>query len=211
MIEYWVDGSDRIDGDPHKGYTERFIHGELFKRYPSIQCVVHSHAEAVIPYAVVDDVQLLPVYHMGGFLGGAVPVWDPALLYDDSDRQDMLVNTERLGTSLAESFGRKASSTTVEPEWNVVLIKSHGYTTLGKDIATACYRAICTLVNAGVQTIATLLSAASSKEAKAAGGVTGLSKRHARDCQTMTEATQFKSWDLWSREVEASPLYRNSV
>lgn len=212
LIEYWVDGSDRVDSDQHKGYTERFIHGELYKRYPSIQCVVHSHAEAVIPYAIVDDVPLLPVYHMGGFLGGAVPVWDPALLYDDSDRQDMLVNTERLGASLAEAFGQRQGHAEMEPKWNVVLIKRHGYTTFGKDIATACYRAIYTLINAGVQTNATALRAGSGKSAGADGMmVHGLSERHARDCQTMTEATQFKSWHLWSREVEASLLYRNSL
>ena len=212
LIEYWVDGSDRVDNDPKKGYTERFIHGELYKRYPTIQCVVHSHAEAVIPYVVANDVHLMPVYHMGGFLGGEVPVWDPAPLYDDNDRQDMLVNTERLGASLAKAFGQEPDTSILEPEWNVVLIKRHGYTTHGKDIATACYRAIYTLVNAGIQTNATLLQAASAKAAgKDRIGIQGLSERHARDCQTMTEATQFKSWELWSREVEASSLYKNSV
>ena len=212
LIEYWVKGSERVDGGAKKGYTERFIHGELYKRYPRIQSVVHSHAEAVIPYVVADDVRLLPVYHMGGFLKGEVPVWDPAQLYNDDDRQDMLVNTERLGASMAEAFGQRSGSSAKEPEWNVVLIKRHGYTTFGKDIATACYRAIYTLINAGVQTNATLLQAATARAAgNDAAGISGLSERHSRDCQIMTEATQFKSWDLWSREVGASPLYKNNV
>lgn len=211
LIEYWVDGSDRVDGGLLKGYTERFINGELYKRFPSIQCLVHSHAEAVIPYAVVDEVPLLPVYHMGGFLGRPVPVWDPALLYNDSDRQDMRVNTERLGASLAEAFGPLQEGVPMEPEWNVVLIKRHGCTMFGKDIATACYRAIYTLVNAGIQTNATLLRAASKGAGAGDVMVQGLSQRHAQDCQIMTEATQFKSWDLWKREVEASPPYKNSV
>ena len=208
LIEYWVDGSDPVDPHAKKGYSERFIHGELFKRYPEVQCVVHSHAEAVIPY-VTSTVPLLAMYHMGGFLqAGPVHVWDPASLYDDSDRQDMLVNTVRLGASLAESFGEPTEKK--QPERNVVLMRHHGYTTYGKDIATACYRAIYTLINAGVQTNAVLLQSA----AKAAGtvesaDVTGLSDRHARDCQIMTELTQDKSWRLWSREVEANPLYVN--
>lgn len=188
LIEYWVDGSDPVDPHAKKGYSERFIHGELFKRYPDIQCVVHSHAEAVIPY-VVSDVTLLPVYHMGGFLGGPVHVWDPAPLYDDSDRQDMLVNTVRLGASLAESFGD--TSVSKEPQRNVVLMKRHGYTTFGKDIATACYRAVYTLINAGVQTNAVLLQSAGKANGEVeTASLSGLSDRHAKDCQVMTELTQ---------------------
>lgn len=211
LIEYWTEGSDPVNPNAKKGYSERFIHGEMYRRYSSVQCVVHSHAEAVIPY-VVSDVRLLPVYHMGGFLQGEVPVWDPAPLYDDHDRQDMLVNTQRLGASLAEAFGQQTGTSAGNPQWNVVLMKRHGYTTFGKDIATACYRAVYTLINAGIQTNATLLQATVNESSgDKTMGIQGLSERHARDCQIMTEATQDKSWRLWSREVEASPLYRNSV
>lgn len=195
-----------VNPNAKRGYSERFIHGELFKRYPDIQSVVHSHAESVIPYATGTG-PLLPMYHMGGFLGeGGVPVWDIAPLYGDNDQQDMLVNTVRLGASLAEAFGGKSAM----PQRNVVLMKRHGYTTFGKDIPTACYRAVYTLINAGVQTNATILQAANkSSSSGEAAAVTGLSERHSKDCQTMTEATQDKSWRLWSREVEASPLYIN--
>ena len=206
LIEYWVDGSDPVDPNAKKGYSERFIHGELLKRFPEIQCVIHSHAEAVIPYAV-STVPLLPMYHMSGFLAGEVPIWDPAALYNDNDRQDMLVNNVRLGASLAERFGDSEKL-----ERTVVLMKHHGYTTHGKDIATACYRTIYTLVNAGVQTNAAILQAAAkSGGAVESASIQGLSERHARDCQTMTEATQDKAWRLWSREVQASPLYVNLV
>lgn len=203
LIEYWVDGSDPVDPHAKKGYSERFIHGELFKRYPDIQCVVHSHAESVLPYAT-GTAPLLPMYHMGGFLGGEVPVWDIAPLYTDNDRQDMLVNSVRLGQSLAGAFGPS------EDRYNVVLMKRHGFTTYGKDIATACYRAVYTGINAGIQTNAALLQAAAKSSGSVeTAAVTGLSGRHAKDCQIMTEATQDKSWRLWSREVEASPLYVN--
>ena len=68
LIEYWVKDSSPIDPNAKKGYSERFIHGELFRMYPAINCVVHSHAEAVLPY-VTSGVPLLPVFHMAGFLG----------------------------------------------------------------------------------------------------------------------------------------------
>lgn len=137
-------------------------------------------------------------------------IWDPAPLYTDKDRQDMLVNTVRLGASLAEAFGEAKGSK--GPERTVVGMKRHGYSTSGKDIATACYRAVYTLVNAGVQTNATILQAAAKQSGVVdTAEITGLADRHAHDCQIMTEATQDKSWRLWSREVEASPLYRNSI
>lgn len=222
LIEYYVDGSSTVDPNAARGYSERFIHGELFKRFPEIQCVVHSHAEAVIPYATGSAVPLRPMYHMAGFMGKKVPVWDIAGLYDgQNDRKDMLVNSERKGAGLAAAFSEYESpSTTTKhegPAQNVVLMKCHGYTTHGKDIATAVYRAVYTLINAGIQTNATLLQssamAASSAMGtnKTIGEVEGLSDKFTDDCRVMTELTQDKAWRLWKREVEASPVYRNSV
>lgn len=204
LIEYYVDGSDPVDPKAKKGYSERFIHGELFKRYPDIQCVVHSHAEAVLPY-VSSTVPLKPMYHMGGFLGPTVPVWDIAHIYEENYQQDMLVNNEKLGSSLASAFA-PTNSKSEGLEHNVVLMKRHGYTTWGKDIPTAVYRAIYTLINAGLQTRAAVLQATLQE-----GPLEGMSERHCRDCQKMTEATQDKSWRLWSREVEVNPLYRNNL
>lgn len=224
LIEYWVDGSETVDPNAKKGYSERYIHGELFKLFPDIQCVVHSHAEAVLPY-VVSDVPLVPVYHMGGFLGGQVPVWDISPLYEDKDRQDMLVNNPRLGASLAEAFSSISStkektppsdatenSDSVGTKRNVVLMKRHGYTTHGKDIPTAVYRTIYTLINAGIQTNAmNIANARFSPDQAKSMGTLGMSERHSHDCQIMTEATQDKSWRLWCHEVEVNPLYRNEI
>lgn len=209
LVEYYVQGSTSVDPKAQKGYSERFIHGEIYKRYPDVQCVVHSHAEAVLPY-VTSTVPLVPMFHMGGFLGGNVPVWDIAPLYQDDYQQDMLVNNEELGCSLASKFASAPSSTS--PERNVVLMKSHGYTTLGRDIPTAVYRAIYTLINAGVQTNAMAIQGAAKYSGLVeTAGVQGLSERHAKDCQKMNEATQDKSWRLWVREVESSPLYKNKA
>jgi len=211
LIQYHVNDSAPVDPEAKKGYSERFIHGEIFKRYPDVQSVVHSHAEAVLPY-VSSNVPLKPMFHMGGFLGGDVPVWDIVPVYDDdSYQQDMLVNNQRLGASLANKFSPSSGNNTT-PERTVVLMRRHGYTTHGKDIPTAVYRTLYTLINAGVQTKAMGVQSA----AKAAGlvqtaEVTGLSRRHAQDCQKMNEATQDKSWALWEREVAASPLYRNKI
>jgi len=133
-------------------------------------------------------------------------VWDITPLYNDDYQQDMLVNNAHFGSSLAAAFC--STEQTQTPEHTVVLMKRHGFTTFGKDIPTAVYRAIYTMVNASVQTNAALLQRAAIPQEVA---VQPLSLRQADDCRNMTEATQDKAWRLWVREVEASPLYRNVV
>ena len=70
LIEYRVEDSSTVEPNAKKGYSERFIHGEIFKRFPDVNCVIHSHAEDVLPY-VVSGVPFKAVYHMSGFLGKA--------------------------------------------------------------------------------------------------------------------------------------------
>ena len=204
LIEYYVDGSDPVDPNAPKGYSERFIHGEIFKRFPEINSVVHSHAESVLPYAVgTDPAPMLPMYHMAGFLGTRVKVWDIMSAYPEHAVQNMLVNNAHVGSSLANMF---SSSPDGPLEETVVLMQRHGYATHGVDIETAVDRAIYTLVNAGIQTQATLLQSATG-----GANATALSPQQAKDCRAMNEGTQDKAWRLWVRETQANSLYRNSM
>lgn len=68
FVEYRVVDSSPVHQDAPRGFIERYIHSEIYKRYPDVQCVVHSHAEEVLPFAV-SGVPLKPVFHMTGFLG----------------------------------------------------------------------------------------------------------------------------------------------
>lgn len=136
LIEYFVDGSAPVDPKAKRGYSERLIRGELFKKYPFIQCVVHSHAEAVLSY-VSSSVPLKPMFHMRGFLGPTVPVWDIAPIYVENYVQDMLVNNEKLGSSLASAFAHIATMSE-NVEHNVILMRRHGYTTWAKTFQQRC-------------------------------------------------------------------------
>jgi ribulose-5-phosphate 4-epimerase/fuculose-1-phosphate aldolase len=68
LIEYHIADGTPVDPHAKKGYSERFIHGEIFKRFQGVKCVIHSHSEAVIPFMVA-GVPLRPAFHMAGFLG----------------------------------------------------------------------------------------------------------------------------------------------
>jgi ribulose-5-phosphate 4-epimerase/fuculose-1-phosphate aldolase len=68
LIEYRVLNNMPIDANAGKGFSERWIHCEIYKRYPQVNSVVHSHSEAVIPYTM-NGVPMRPTFHIAGFLG----------------------------------------------------------------------------------------------------------------------------------------------
>ena len=214
MIEYWVKDSTPVDPNAGKGYREIYIMGELFRRFPQIHAAIHSHAPEVLPYCC-SDVELKPVFHLGGFLGDHVPVWDIRKDYDETDshEQNMLVNNTTLGASLASAFSKDPDGKNIL-DYNVVLQANHGYTTHGPDIETAVFRALYTKTNASVQTEATLLQAATAKlmpEPRSSQPIKPLTGRVVTDCRKMNEATQDKAWKLWLKEVRVDPLYANEL
>lgn len=52
IVEYWVEDASPVDPNSPPGYVERYIHSEIYKRYPEIQSVIHSHSLAILPYTI---------------------------------------------------------------------------------------------------------------------------------------------------------------
>src|SRR3954466_7533079 len=48
-------------------YSERFIHGEIYKLRPDVLSVVHCHARPLIPFGIAKGAKLRPIFHMCGF------------------------------------------------------------------------------------------------------------------------------------------------
>ncbi|KAF4549785.1 Decarboxylase tropJ-like protein [Elsinoe fawcettii] len=173
------------DPDPaspdQKHYLERHIHSEIYRRYPDVQAVVHAHSEPVIPFSIT-SVPLRPAFHMAGVMGGQVPVFDIEKHYQSSDKHDLLVTNQHLGTALAQGLspdswvskaggfiknlalsqvGMGVKEEEVRyPSNSVVLMRGHGFTCVGTGVEEAVYRAIYTVVNARVQRDAVLLQGA---------------------------------------------------
>jgi len=68
FVCYNISDGSPVDPNAKSGYQERFIHSELYKRFPEINSVVHSHSEAVLPYTM-SGVPMQPAFHLAGFLG----------------------------------------------------------------------------------------------------------------------------------------------
>lgn len=111
ITEYDLD-SVAVSNTTGAGYTERFIHGEIYKARPEIMAVVHCHCSEVIPFANT-GVPLQPMHHMGFFIGQGVPLFD---IRKAAGETDILIRNTALGKALAETLGRGTA----------VLMRGHG-------------------------------------------------------------------------------------
>ena len=68
FVHYYVANASSVNPDAPKGYIERYIHSEMYKRFSNVSTVIHAHAEDVLAYAN-SGVPLKPVFHMPAFLG----------------------------------------------------------------------------------------------------------------------------------------------
>ena len=100
IIRHDLNGDAIGDGN-HMLYLERFIHAAVYKRRQDVIAVVHSHSNALVPFSVSKAQKLVPVWHMAGFLGHEVSIFDTAekfgkdadLLITDMDMADAMAET----------------------------------------------------------------------------------------------------------------------
>ena len=96
LVEYQIENAEPTTSDAPRGFIERYIHSDIYKKYKKVNNVVHSHSEAIVPYTI-GGIPLRPCYHMAGFLGQGAPVWDISACYGPKDVKDMLVCDLSLG------------------------------------------------------------------------------------------------------------------
>lgn len=174
LEEYYVADASPVNKDAPKGYAERFIHSEIYKKFKGVHSVIHAHSEVVLPFSI-SSIPLRPVFHMAGVMGAQCPIYDIQQHYKASDNlHSLLVTNEHLGAGLAAGFNPStmlskgtslikslvSSQSSVAPEFPsspTVLMRGHGFTCVGTTTQEAVYRAIFTTVNARVQTTAMMM------------------------------------------------------
>lgn len=162
-----------------KHYSERFIHGEIYKARPDVMAVVHSHAPPLIPFGAT-GAPLKPIYHVSAFLGQGVPVFE---IRNAIDNGEMLIRTAQLGKALAGTLGDKPA----------VLMRGHGATIVGSSLKRTVYRAIYAAMNARLQ-----------MEALKLGEVRYLTAGEAAKHQAFLEKQDMpieRPWALWKSEA----------
>jgi ribulose-5-phosphate 4-epimerase/fuculose-1-phosphate aldolase len=159
ILEYDLD-SNPIVPPTTRPYSERVIHGEIFKARPDVTAVCHHHAPSFMPFAI-SGVPLQPVYHLGAAMGQAAPFWDSRDEFGDTN---LLVVKPEEGASLARALGQHS----------VVVMRRHGATVVGGDLRELVFRTIYSARNAEYQLAAHVLgnvSPLTSGEAEMASGL----------------------------------------
>jgi len=126
-------------------YSERVIHGEIYKARPDVTAVCHHHAPSILPFCVT-NVKMMPLNHLGATMGAEVPIWDSR---DEFGNTNLLVVKPEEGASLARALG---------PNWTV-LMRRHGATVAGRTLEELAFRTIYTARNAATQLQAEALDA----------------------------------------------------
>ncbi|MDE2228622.1 MAG: class II aldolase/adducin family protein [Alphaproteobacteria bacterium] len=157
-------------------YLERFIHGSIYKARPDVMAVVHSHSPSIIPFGITPQ-KLRPVYHMSGFLGDDVPIFD---IHEVAGDTDLLVSSVALGDALARALGGNI----------VALMRGHGSVAAGQTLQHAVYRAVYAEINARLQS-----------EALKLGPVKYLTPGEARATKATLDKALSRAYELWARRV----------
>ncbi|MEA2825114.1 MAG: hypothetical protein QOF03_1596 [Alphaproteobacteria bacterium] len=182
LMAIHLDGRPVFENAPTP-YLERFIHSEIYRARPDVVAIVHSHSAAIIPFSIVPGATLLPVSHMGGFIGEGAPVFE--IRNTAGLNSDMLVRTSELGAALAKSLGSR----------NIVLMRGHGSTVVGFNFRQAVYRAVYAEVNARQQS-----------EALRLGAPIYLTPGEAVESAKANDGQQDRAWNLWKRAIQERGL-----
>jgi ribulose-5-phosphate 4-epimerase/fuculose-1-phosphate aldolase len=124
-------------------YSERIIHGAIYKVRPEVMSVIHAHPMPIIILSVLDmPVQIIA--HPSSTFYEGVPVYDE---YDFASPKStgMLVQTKEEGDRVARKLGKSMA----------VLMRGHGYNVVGKSIPHAVQSAINLRDNVVIQLAAT--------------------------------------------------------
>lgn len=177
IIEYDLDTKPVVQSD-YIGYSERFIHGEIYKARPDVKAIVHGHAPEIVAFSVT-SVPLVPIAHMAAFLYEGVPNFE---IRKAGGVTDMLIRTNELGKALAQTLGDKPAA----------LLRGHGAVVVAPSLHVVAGRAYYMNVNARELQQAMLLGA---------GKVVYMEREEAK--KAAPQDGYERAWTLWKAKAMA--------
>jgi ribulose-5-phosphate 4-epimerase/fuculose-1-phosphate aldolase len=178
FIEYDLDSNPIWE--PGLGqYSERVIHGEIYKARPDVMSVCHHHCPAFMPL-LANGIDYVPVFHLGAVGGIKPPFWDQ---HDEFGDTNMLVIQPEEGASLAKCMGQGM----------MVLMRRHGVTVAGTSVKDCVFRSVFSARNAAYQVQALAIG---SNIASLTPGETALAGMVSSKTTGLT-----RSWEYWSVRV----------
>jgi HCOMODA/2-hydroxy-3-carboxy-muconic semialdehyde decarboxylase len=162
-------------------FTERYIHGEIYKLRPDVTAVVHTHAPSLIPFGVT-NVPLKPMYHRSAFISFGIPVFE---IRERAGMTDMLIRNPTLGHNLAVVLGSHPAA----------LMRGHGAVITGPSLPRAVGRTIFMALNATLQAQAMSMGSP----------ITYMDPEEARKIEEREGHGLARTWEGWKKKVMAKP------
>lgn len=162
-------------------FTERYIHGEIYKLRPDVIAIVHTHAPSLIPFGVT-KVPLRPMYHRSAFISLGIPVFE---IRERAGMTDMLIRNATLGHNLAEALGDHPAA----------LMRGHGAVITGPSLPRVVSRTIFLALNATLQAQAMGMGAP----------ITYMDPEEARKIEEREGHGLARTWEGWKQKVMAKP------
>jgi len=154
-------------------YSERVIHGAIYRARPDVNAICHHHAAAVLPFCLAGDLKLHVVTQLGATMGADIPMWDQR---DKFGATNHLVTRAEEAASLAGCLGSHS----------MVMMKRHGATVVGKDLRELAFRSIYSCRDAELQL-----------RALAHGPIDVFTPDEIALAGKFPEATLSRAWALW--------------
>lgn len=140
-----------LDGDGRR-HSEYPIHTEIYKTYPHINCVIHTHPFYSIIVGATDG-RIKAISHEGSIFTG-IPLFK---------KTSLLIRSHESGRSVAECLqGHRA-----------ILMQNHGIVTVGESIEEATVYAVLLERAAKMQVLAAMMGAVQESPAHEAEGKQG--------------------------------------
>ena len=178
ILEFDLD-NDAVNCRGQNLYTERFLHGEIYKTRPDVVAICHCHAPPVIPFGVT-DVPLRPLYHRAAFIALGVPIFE---IREAAGMTDILIRNPALGRALAVSLADKPA----------VLMRGHGATIVAPTLPRLVARSIFLALNATLQIQAMQIARG--------GAINVLDGEEARLIEAREGYGLARAWEAWKRKA----------
>ena len=173
VLEYDL-SSQPVVADAPALYSERVIHGAIYRARPDVMAICHHHASAILPFCLT-DLKLQVVTQLGACIGSSsTPMWDQRTEFGATNH---LVTTEAQARSLAKSLG----------DYPMVLMKRHGATVVGATVEELVFRCVYSCRDAELQL-----------RGKEYGVVDAFTDEEIRLAAQFPRTTLVRAWDYWN-------------
>lgn len=157
-------------------FSERFIHSEIYRRFPDVNAICHHHSPSIMPFCITGS-KLFAVSQTGAFLAEGVLQWDSQ---DEHGNTKLLIDDRQKAKSLARSMQGISA----------LLLRGHGMVQTGYQLQELVHKCVFACREAE-----SILSAVSL------GGAVPLFPGEIEAIGVPSNTATARSWSHWTKQL----------